>query len=99
MVAYLGMSKEIGNLSFYESSESAGFNLTKPYSEKTAERLDAEVKKLIDDSYARALGVLKEHESGLVQLAELLLEREVIFAEDLEQIFGKRKKETTPAHV
>ena len=101
MVAYLGMSKEVGNLSFYDSSESAGFNLTKPYSEKTAERLDAEVKRLIDESYARALQVLKENQSGLIQLAELLLEREVIFTEDLEHIFGKRKntKEEVKASV
>ena len=99
MVAYLGMSKEIGNLSFYDSSESAGYNLSKPYSEKTAERLDAEAKKLIDDSYACALSVLKEHEQGLVKLAELLLEREVIFAEDLEHIFGKRKGVSPLAHI
>ena len=91
MVSYLGMSKEIGNLSFYDSSESAGYTLTKPYSEKTAEQLDAEVKKLIGDSYERAKEVLRENESGLIQLAELLLEREVIFTEDLEHIFGKRK--------
>jgi len=96
MVAYLGMSKEIGNLCFFDSSEGAGYNLTKPYSEKTAELLDAEVKKLIEDSYARALNVLKENREGLVKLAELLLEREVIFAEDLEHIFGKRK---TSAHA
>jgi len=91
MVAYFGMSKEIGNLSFYDSSESAGYNLTKPYSEKTAELLDAEVKRLIDEAYSRAISVLKEHQLGLITLAELLLEREVIFAEDLEHIFGKRK--------
>ena len=99
MAAYLGMSKEIGNLSFYDSSESAGFNLTKPYSEKTAELLDSEIKKIIDDSYARAMSVLKEHQSGLIQLAELLLEREVIFSEDLEHIFGKRQKENAAAHA
>jgi len=98
MVAYLGMSKDVGNLSFYDSSESAGFNLTKPYSDKTAELLDSEIKKIIDDSYTRAMGVLKEHQSGLTQLAELLLEREVIFAEDLEHIFGKRKKEALSAN-
>ncbi|MDR2585642.1 MAG: ATP-dependent zinc metalloprotease FtsH [Prevotellaceae bacterium] len=91
MVGYLGMSKEVGNLSFFDSSESAGFNLTKPYSDKTAERLDAEAKKLIDDSYTRAKEILNEHREGLTQLADLLLEREVIFSEDLEHIFGKRK--------
>ena len=91
MVAFFGMSKEIGNLSFYDSSDSAGYNLTKPYSEKTAELLDAEVKKMIDQAYARAMEVLTEHQAGLMQLAEMLLEREVIFSEDLEQIFGRRK--------
>ena len=103
MVAYLGMSKEVGNISFYDSSESAGYTLTKPYSEKTAERLDSEVKRLIDDSYARAKEVLIAHQSGLIQLAELLLEREVIFTEDLETIFGKRKNtkegHSSSAHV
>ncbi|MCL1974499.1 MAG: ATP-dependent zinc metalloprotease FtsH [Bacteroidetes bacterium] len=96
MVAYLGMSKEVGNLSFFDSSESSGYTLTKPYSEKTAELMDAEAKKLIEDSYVRARKVLEEHREGLIKLAELLLEREVIFTEDLEHIFGKRK---TSLHV
>ena len=97
MVAFFGMSKEIGNLSFYDSSDSAGYNLTKPYSEKTAELLDTEVKRIIDQAYARAIKVLKENETGLVRLAELLLEREVIFSEDLEHIFGMRKGGSPPA--
>lgn len=90
MVSYLGMSKEVGNISFYDSSESAGFNLGKPYSEKTAELIDAEVKKFIEEAYKMARKVLTENSEGFTKLAELLLEKEVIFAEDLENIFGKR---------
>ncbi|OJV19559.1 MAG: cell division protein FtsH [Bacteroidetes bacterium 41-46] len=90
MVSYLGMSKEVGNISFYDSSESAGFNLGKPYSEKTAELIDAEVKRIIEEAYKMARKVLTENREGFTKLAELLLEKEVIFAEDLETIFGKR---------
>ncbi len=90
MVSYLGMSKEVGNISFYDSSESAGFNLGKPYSEKTAELIDAEVKRIIEEAYKMARKVLTENREGFTRLAELLLEKEVIFAEDLETIFGKR---------
>jgi cell division protease FtsH len=90
MVSYLGMSKEVGNISFYDSSESAGFNLGKPYSEKTAELIDAEVKRFIEEAYKMARKVLTENNEGFTKLAELLLEKEVIFAEDLESIFGKR---------
>lgn len=91
MVAYLGMSKKIGNISFYDSSESSGYNLSKPYSEKTAELIDKEAKELVDSSYTTAKRVLNEHKDGFVKLAELLLEKEVIFSEDLEVIFGKRE--------
>ena len=90
MVSYLGMSKEVGNISFYDSSDSAGFNFGKPYSEKTAELIDAEVKRIIDEAYKMARKVLTENSEGFTKLAELLLEKEVIFAEDLESIFGKR---------
>ncbi|MEZ7874187.1 MAG: ATP-dependent zinc metalloprotease FtsH [Bacteroidales bacterium] len=90
MVSYLGMSKEVGNISFYDSSESAGFNLGKPYSEKTAELIDSEVKKFIEEAHKMAKKVLTENRVGFTKLAELLLEKEVIFAEDLEIIFGKR---------
>ena len=91
MVAFFGMSKKIGNLSFYDSSGQSDFGFTKPYSEKTAELIDKEVKEIIDESYHRALEVLQANREGLTKLAEILLEREVIFSEDLEQIFGKRK--------
>ena len=93
MVAYYGMSGQLGNRSFYDSTGQADMALTKPYSEMTAQQIDDEVKKLIDGAFARALETLEKHRDGLTQLAELLLEREVIFAEDLEKIFGKRRGE------
>jgi len=97
MVCYLGMSKAIGNVSFYDSSESSGFTLSKPYSEKTAELIDKEVKKLIDESYETAKKILRENMEGFVKLAEQLLEKEVIFSEDLEKIFGKRAGSQPPS--
>lgn len=92
MVAFFGMSEKVGNISFYDSSGQTDFNFTKPYSEKTAELIDKEVKEIIDESYQRARDVLKNNLKGLTELAELLLEKEVIFGEDLERIFGKRKR-------
>ena len=91
MVAFFGMSEKVGNISFYDSSGQSDFGFTKPYSEKTAEVIDNEVKQIIEESYLRALEVLKNNMKGLTELAELLLEKEVIFSEDLERIFGKRK--------
>jgi cell division protease FtsH len=105
MVAYFGMSEKVGNLSYYDSSGQSEYSLSKPYSEKTSELLDEEAKKFIDVAYGIAKTVLVENREGLTTLAELLLEREVIFSEDLEKIFGKRKNnrleelgltETTP---
>jgi len=93
MVAFFGMSEKVGNISFYDSSGQADFGFTKPYSEKTAEIIDREVKQIIEDSYERAKEVLKANMKGLTELAELLLEKEVIFSEDLERVFGKRKAE------
>jgi cell division protease FtsH len=93
MVAYFGMSEKVGNISFYDSSGQSDFGFTKPYSEKTAELIDQEVNLIIAESYARAKEVLKSNMKGLTELAELLLEKEVIFSEDLERIFGKRKAE------
>lgn len=91
MVSFFGMSESVGNISFYDSSGQSDFGFTKPYSEKTAELIDKEVKEIIDESYLRAKSVLKDHMKGLTELAEILLEKEVIFSEDLERIFGKRK--------
>ena len=91
MVSFFGMSDKVGNISFYDSTGQADFGFTKPYSEKTAELIDREVKDIVDESYKRAKEVLKRNMKGLTELAELLLEKEVIFSEDLERIFGKRK--------
>ena len=91
MVSFFGMSDKVGNISFYDSSGQSDFGFTKPYSEKTAEIIDREVKEIIEESYIRAQEVLKGNLKGLIELAELLLEKEVIFSEDLERIFGKRK--------
>jgi AFG3 family protein len=93
MVAFFGMSEKVGNISFYDSSGQSDFGFTKPYSEKTAELIDQEVNLIIAESYVRAKEVLKNNMKGLTELAELLLEKEVIFSEDLERIFGKRKAE------
>lgn len=93
MVSFFGMSEKVGNISFYDSSGQTDFGFTKPYSEKTAELIDLEVKQIIIESYERAKEVLKTHMKGLKVLAEILLEKEVIFSEDLERIFGKRKGE------
>jgi ATP-dependent metalloprotease FtsH len=91
MVSFFGMSEKIGNISFYDSSGQSDFGFTKPYSEKTAELIDQEVNLIIAESYVRAKEVLKSNMKKLTELAELLLEKEVIFSEDLERIFGKRK--------
>jgi cell division protease FtsH len=91
MVSYFGMSDRVGNISYYDSTGQNEYGFNRPYSEKTAELLDQEVRKLIDASYEKAKAILTQHMPAFTQLAELLLEREVIFSEDLEQIFGKRK--------
>ena len=88
MVTYYGMSERIPNISYYDSNESYGF--TKPYSEQRAQQIDDEVQQIINTQYDRARQVLQEHVDGHHQLAELLLQREVIFTEDAERIFGKR---------
>ena len=93
MVAYFGMSEKVGNISFYDSTGQTDFGFTKPYSEKTAEIIDQEVNLIIAESYVRAKEVLKGNMKGLTELAEQLLDKEVIFSEDLERIFGKSKAE------
>lgn len=87
MVAYLGMSDELSNLCYYNNQE---YSFTKPYSEKTAEKIDEEVKKLINEQYLRAKALLSEHAAKHGELADLLINKEVIFTEDVERIFGKR---------
>jgi len=95
MVSYYGMGSQLGNMSFYDSTGHSEYSFTKPYSEKTSEALDNEAVALVNRAYKHAKEILKENRDGLTKLAELLLEKEVIFTEDLENIFGKRpfKKE------
>jgi AFG3 family protein len=90
MVCFFGMSDEIGNLSYYDSSGQSDFGFTKPYSEKTAELIDSEIKTLVEKAYKRSKQILQENAQGHRLLAERLLEKEVIFSDDLEEIFGKR---------
>ena len=90
MVCYFGMSEKVGNLSFYDSTGQTDYSFTKPYSEKTAELIDNEIKKLVDEAYIRAKKVLEKNTEGHTILAERLLEKEVIFTDDLEEIFGPR---------
>ena len=90
MVTYYGMSDKVGHLSFYDSTGSRGYDLTKPYSEKTAELIDKEVKELVKDIHDKTKKILNDNMEGFMQLATLLLEKEVIFADDLERIFGPR---------
>nr|WP_321438404.1 ATP-dependent zinc metalloprotease FtsH [uncultured Bacteroides sp.] len=87
MIAYLGMSEELPNLCYYNNEE---YSFNKPYSEKTAELIDGEAKRFINDQYNRAKRILSEHKEQHNALANLLIEKEVIFAEDVERIFGKR---------
>ncbi len=89
LIAYYGMGDKLRNISYYDSTGS-DYSFSKPYSEETAKLIDEEVQKLIDEQYARAKEILTEHKDGLKELAELLIEREVIFSEDVERIFGKR---------
>ena len=87
MIAYAGMSDKLPNVCYYNNSE---FQFQRPYSEQTAKLMDDEVLKMINEQYARAKQILTDHADGHAQLAQLLVEREVIFAEDVERIFGKR---------
>ena len=100
MVTYYGLDEVIGNRSYYDSTGQQDYSLTKPYSEKTAELIDQEVSKLAEKAYQEALDILNRNKDGLTQLANKLIEKEVIFSEDLEHIFGKRPwdeaKEETP---
>ena len=93
MVAYYGMSENVGTLSYYDSTGQSDMAFTKPYSEQTAQQIDTEAKRVIEQAYKMAELVLREHADGLKELAELLLSREVVFTEDVERIFGKRKKD------
>ncbi len=89
-IVYYGLNDKIGNVSYYDSTGQSEYNFNKPYSEHTAKTIDEEVKKMIDIAYARTKAILIANKEKLTQLAEKLLEKEVIFKEDLEAIFGKR---------
>ena len=95
MVSYFGMSEKIGNISFYDSTGQSEYSFNKPYSEKTAELIDHETKEIINKAYAVAKDILVKYKDQHIKLAELLLEKEVIFAEDLEKIFGPSKNQSS----
>ncbi len=90
MIVYYGFSDKLKNLSYYDSSGRSDYAFSKPYSEETSKLIDEEVKVLINEQYERAKSILSENMDGLKQLASILIEKEVIFAEDVERIFGKR---------
>jgi len=99
MVTIYGLNDKIGNLTFYDSSGQSEYNFTKPYSEKTSELIDKEVSNLIETQYQRAIDLLEANKDKLSQLANILLEKEVIFKDDLQKIFGNRpfpEKEEVP---
>ena len=90
MVTIYGLNDKIGNISYYDSSGQSEYNFGKPYSEHTAKTIDEEISKLIENQYQRAIRILTENKEKLEALADKLIEKEVIFKEDLEEIFGKR---------
>lgn len=98
MVVYFGLNDKIGNISFYDSTGQSEYSFTKPYSEKTALIIDEEISKLVENAYERAKNILSENKDKVSKLAKVLLEKEVIFKEDLEEIFGKRPFEEEKTH-
>ncbi|MFQ3369038.1 MAG: ATP-dependent metalloprotease FtsH [Flavobacteriaceae bacterium] len=90
MVTIYGLSDKVGNITYYDSSNGNEYGFTKPYSEKTAETIDEEISAIIEKQYQRALKILEDNKSKLTELADVLLDKEVIFKDNLEKIFGKR---------
>lgn len=90
MVTIYGLNDKIGNLTYYDSSGQSEYSFQKPYSEKTSEIIDKEIKDIIETQYQRAIKILKDNSDKLDELADLLFEKEVIFKDDMEKIFGKR---------
>ena len=90
MVTVYGLNDKVGNLTYYDSSNGNEYGFTKPYSEQTAETIDKEISAIIEKQYQRAISILKKNKKKLIQLAEVLLTKEVIFKDNLEEIFGKR---------
>ena len=108
MVTIYGLNEKIGNVTYYDSSGQSEYNFSKPYSEETAKVIDEEISALIESQYQRAIQILEDHKDKLYALADILIEKEVIFKDDLESIFGKRKfgeesieeaAEISPVHV
>ena len=95
MVTIYGLNDELGNITYYDSSGQNEYGFSKPYSEETAQKIDEEISKIIEEQYERAISILENNKDKLTQLADRLLEKEVIFKDDLEKIFGERpfKKE------
>lgn len=91
MVTIYGLNEKLGNITYYDSQNNNDMGFTKPYSERTAQLIDEEISKIIENQYERAKALLTENKEKLIQLAEMLLEKEVIFKENLEEIFGKRQ--------
>lgn len=94
MIAFFGFNKKVGNISFYDSTGRTETSLQKPYSEETAKLIDDEVRLLVDECYSIAREILRAHKHELQTLAEMLLEREVIFKEDVEKVLGPRRTHT-----
>lgn len=90
MVTIYGLNDKIGNVTYYDSTGQSEYSFSKPYSDETAKIIDKEISNLIESQYQRAVSILEEHKDKLVQLADVLIEKEVIFKDDLERIFGKR---------
>jgi AFG3 family protein len=96
MIAYFGFNKKVGNVSFYDSSRRSGGAFHKPYSEETGRLIDEEARKLIDGCYQQAKAILIEHKLELTTIAELLLQKEIIFKDDIENVLGKRGTHHSP---
>jgi cell division protease FtsH len=90
MITIYGLNDKMGNITYYDSSGQNEYNFSKPYSELTAQVIDKEIKDLIENQYNRAIEILTHHKDKLLELAEILIEKEVIFKDDLEKIFGSR---------
>lgn len=91
MVTIYGLNEKLGNITYYDSSGQSEYNFSKPYSEETAQVIDKEISELIENQYNRAIQLLEENKDKLNELADILIEKEVIFKDDLEAIFGERK--------
>jgi cell division protease FtsH len=98
MVTIYGLNNKVGNITYYQTNESE-YGFTKPYSEETAKTIDAEISAIVEKEYKRAIQMLKKHKDKLTELAEHLLEKEVIFKDDLQRIFGKRPFEKPEAEA